>query len=78
MVSMPSRRSPVRGRDLDGDEVELSVGVARKLYFCPGCRERIEIGAEHVIVDRSSMSHHQHWHTDCARPIARELSLAEG
>jgi len=79
---MPTRRRPVRGRDLGGDRVELEVSVARKLYTCPGCRASIEIGAEHVFLRRSpadgSQSYHQHWHTACARPIARELDLARG
>jgi uncharacterized membrane protein len=81
MVDMPTRRRSVKGVDLDGRRVELSVGISRNLYRCPGCRESIEIGREHVIVDRdeeSGRSFHQHWHTDCARVIGRELAISRG
>ena len=79
MVDMPTRRTSISGTDLDGRPVKLSVGISRKLYRCPGCRESIEIGREHVIVEReeeSGRSFHQHWHTDCARVIAREVAIA--
>ncbi|MQA99110.1 MAG: hypothetical protein GEU78_02250 [Actinobacteria bacterium] len=79
-MTMPTRRRPIRGEDLGGDRVELEVSVARKLYTCPGCGGQIPIGAEHVFVRRTpvdgSSRYHQHWHTDCARPIAREMDLA--
>jgi hypothetical protein len=81
-MTMPTRRKSVRGRDLGGDLIELEVSVARSLYTCPSCRGRIEIGAEHVFLRRTpadgSPAYHQHWHTDCARAIARELDLAAG
>ena len=80
-MPLPSRRRPVRGNDLDGNEIELVLSIARKLYVCPGCRGSVEIGAEHVLVRRrepSGRRYHQHWHTDCARPLARELDLSSG
>ena len=80
-MPLPSRRRPVRGNDLDGNEIELVLSIARKLYVCPGCRGSIEIGAEHVLVRRHDVSgqrYHQHWHTECARPLARELDLSSG
>lgn len=79
-MTMPTRRRPVRGEDLGGDLIELEVSLARNLYVCPGCRREIAIGAEHVFLRRTpadgSRAYHQHWHTDCARPIAREIELA--
>lgn len=81
-MTMPTRRSPVRGRDLGGDLIELELAIARKLYTCPSCREPIEIGFEHVFLRRSpvdgSPPYHQHWHKDCARAVAREIDLAAG
>ena len=81
-MTMPTRRKPLRGKDLGGDGIELEVSVARKLYTCPGCRGAIEIGAEHVFLRRrpidGSPPYHQHWHNDCVRAIARELDLAGG
>lgn len=80
-MQLPTRRTPVRGTDLDGNEIELVVSVARKLYVCPACRGSVEIGAEHVLVRRRDVDgerYHQHWHTDCAREVARELHLARG
>lgn len=80
-MPLPSRRHPVRGTDLDGNEIELVLSIARKLYVCPSCRGSVEIGAEHVLVRRRDVSgerYHQHWHSGCAQALARELELSEG
>jgi hypothetical protein len=81
-MTMPTRRRPVRGKDLGGDGIELERSVARKLYTCPGCRGSIEIGAEHIFLRRTpadgSPAYHQHWHAACVHEIARELDLAAG
>lgn len=78
MARLPSRRSDVRGNDLDGNEIRLAHGIARKLYVCPSCRHRLEIGEEHVIVkrERDGDRFHQHWHRECARSLAREMEIA--
>ena len=78
-MSMPTRRHPVRGTDLDGNEIELVLSIARKLYVCPRCRGSLAIGSEHVLVRRRDMSgrrYHQHWHTACAETLARELEIS--
>jgi hypothetical protein len=73
---LPGRRETISGTDLDGKAIELSFGISRQLYRCPGCREAIAIGSEHIIVritEPDSTPYHQHWHRDCARQITREL-----
>jgi hypothetical protein len=77
-MPLPSRRHPVRGRDLDGNDVDLEWSISRKLYVCPACRGRIEIGEEHVFVRRHPPegSYHQHWHQRCARELSREIEIA--
>ncbi|MFN2488802.1 MAG: hypothetical protein ABR529_03500 [Actinomycetota bacterium] len=74
---LPSRRKGIRGTDLDGNDVELSFGISKKLYRCPGCREYLPVGSEHVIArfrEPSGAEYHQHWHSDCARrTLVREL-----
>lgn len=79
MPRLPTRRSDVTGIDLDGHEIRLVWSIARKLYVCPGCRHRLEIGEEHVLVKRDEAGDrfHQHWHNDCAVRIARELEVAK-
>lgn len=79
MSPLPDRRQDVVGRDLDGNEVRLVHAFSRKLYVCPSCRRNVEIGEEHVIVRRSRDGErfHQHWHTGCARLLARELEIAD-
>ena len=73
---LPSRRRSLRGRDLDGNEVELAFAVSRQLYRCPGCRGSIDVGREHIVVRRQDDSghYHQHWHRDCALgKVLREM-----
>jgi hypothetical protein len=45
-----TRRKSLKATDLDGEPVVLSQIVAKKLYRCPGCGERIEVGNDHVLV----------------------------
>jgi len=66
---LPDTRTSLRGLDAEGAEVWLIRGVSQKLYRCPGCGKAVEIGAEHVIVQRlgrAGGSEHQHWHRACA------------
>jgi hypothetical protein len=66
---LPDTRTSLRGLDAEGAEVWLIRGVSQKLYRCPGCGKAVEIGAEHVIVQRlgrAGGSEHQHWHRGCA------------
>jgi hypothetical protein len=78
MMRLPTKRHPISGRDLDGNPVTLKLIISKQLYACPGCRGRVEIGEEHVLVQRTGVdSYHQHWHTRCATAIAREIELAE-
>ncbi len=73
---LPTRRSSIRGRNLDGLDVVLSWSIAKKLYRCPGCKSSIEVGADHVLVrygDDDEEGHHQHWHGPCVQAIRREL-----
>ena len=66
-----TRRQSLRATDLDGEPVVLSLVVAKKLYRCPGCGERIEVGSDHVLVRHEALSRHQHWHQSCASDMAR-------
>ena len=73
---LPSRRRGLRGADLDGRRVELTVTVGKKLYRCPGCRAYIDVGTEHVLIRYMGEEEawHQHWHRACASVFAkREL-----
>lgn len=66
---LPDRRTSLRGIGMDGDEVWLIRSVSQKLYRCPGCGRAVEIGAEHVLVQkitRLGASRHAHWHRGCA------------
>ena len=78
--NLPTRRKQIRANDLDGNEVVLAVSVAKKLYVCPSCRGRIELGQEHVLVrypETGGRGHHQHWHRDCVQAdLLRELRQA--
>jgi hypothetical protein len=76
-MRLPTRRDPVVGHDLDGEPITLKLIVSKQLYVCPGCRSTVEIGSEHVLVQRRGADpHHQHWHTTCASAIAREMDIA--
>ncbi|MDQ3662458.1 MAG: hypothetical protein M3454_15680 [Actinomycetota bacterium] len=66
-----TRKQSLKATDLDGEPVELSLVVAKKLYRCPGCRERIEVGNDHVLVRYEALYRHQHWHQACAANMAR-------
>ena len=76
-LPMPDRRHSLRAVDLDGRTVVLAASVSKELYRCPGCRESIAVGADHVIVeypDEESAAYHQHWHRSCAQTgILRNL-----
>jgi len=79
MTGLPSRRWKTVGRTYEGERLELSLSVAKKLYRCPSCRGYIGIGQEHVFVrypDADAAWDHEHWHRDC---VAGRLlrSLAE-
>jgi hypothetical protein len=66
-----TRRQSLKATTLDGESIVLSLVVAKKLYRCPGCRERIEVGSDHVLVRYEALSRHQHWHQSCAAEMAR-------
>lgn len=73
---LPTRRTSLGGTDLDGNDVVLSFTISRKLYRCPGCRNSIAIGTEHVLVryaQPAGETYHQHWHFECASAVVREL-----
>ena len=76
-LSLPDRRHSLRALDLDGRTVVLATSVSKELYRCPGCRESIPVGTEHVIVeypDEESAAYHQHWHRGCSQTgIVRNL-----
>ncbi len=66
---LPDARTSLVGLEYGGIEVWLIRSVSQKLYRCPGCGGAVEIGAEHVIVQkiqRGGRSEHQHWHRGCA------------
>jgi hypothetical protein len=67
----PTRRQSLNGLDYDGNPVTLSLLSAKKLYRCPGCGGRIEIGAEHILVRYETLARHEHWHRSCALEMAR-------
>lgn len=76
LEGLPDTRSSLRGLNAVGEEVWLIRGVAQKLYRCPGCGGAIDIGADHVIVQRlgrAGGSEHQHWHRRCAERVVLEL-----
>ncbi len=76
-AGLPTRRFDIAATDLDGRSIRLSLGIAKQLYRCPGCRESLAIGAEHVIVaiaEPEGERYHQHWHSRCvAERLLREL-----
>ncbi len=66
---LPDSRTSLRGVGSEGDEVWLVRAISQKLYRCPGCARAVEIGMEHVIVQRLGRlggTEHQHWHRSCA------------
>ena len=66
---LPDSRTSLRGLTADGDEAWLIRSISQKLYRCPGCGKAVEIGMEHVIVQRIGRiggTEHQHWHRACA------------
>jgi hypothetical protein len=67
---LPDSRTSLRGLTAEGDEAWLIRSISQKLYRCPGCGGAVEIGAEHVIVQRlrrlGGERDHQHWHRSCA------------
>jgi hypothetical protein len=75
--ALPTRKTSLAGVDLDGNKVELSHSISKKLYRCPGCRKSIPIGSDHLLVRVTPASggpaYHQHWHRDCTKSIVREL-----
>lgn len=83
---LPDSRTSLRGLSLEGDEVWLIRSISQKLYTCPGCRGRVEVGAEHVVVQtigRAGGTRHAHWHRDCSDRVllglrsVREVSAGE-
>ena len=76
MAGLPTRRKSVSGTDLDGRQLEFLLIVAKQLYRCPGCKGSIEVGSDHVLVKVMASPegpYHQHWHSDCARGLLRQL-----
>jgi hypothetical protein len=57
----------------DGDWSVRVVRSADKAYACPGCRQRVEPGTEHVVVWRNddwfghdaAIEDRRHWHSSC-------------
>jgi hypothetical protein len=59
-----------------GPDGEWNVRVVRsadKAYTCPGCRQRVEPGVEHVVAWRNddwfgadaAIADRRHWHSSC-------------
>jgi hypothetical protein len=68
--AFPTRRYSITGSDLDGNAVEISFAISRKLYACPACRKPIPIGSEHVVVQKrgpGAGEFHQHGTERAAR-----------
>jgi hypothetical protein len=77
--NLPNRRQSIEGETYDGAAVRLAYTIARKLYRCPGCRESVEIGTAHTLVQylSSDPPFHQHWHRQCAvSSVVRELKTS--
>lgn len=73
---LPDSRTSLRGLTAEGDEAWLVRAVARKLYRCPRCGGAVEVGSDHVVVQRIGRgggSAHQHWHRACADDLVLEL-----
>ena len=69
---LPDSRQSLLGLTTEGDEAWLIRGISQKIYTCPGCHGRIEIGDEHVVVQyvlRSGGTDHHHWHRPCAHRL---------
>lgn len=69
LEGLPDSRTSLRGLTAEGDEAWLIRAISQKLYRCPGCGGPVEIGADHVIVQRVRRvggTEHQHWHRSCA------------
>lgn len=78
MQGLPNRRMSVQGETFEGDRLRLSLSVAKKLYRCPGCKQSLGIGTDHVFVaylDADPPYDHEHWHSECAASkLIRNLS----
>jgi hypothetical protein len=73
---LPDARTSLVGHTDEGDEAWLIRSVSQKLYLCPGCRDEIPIGAEHVVVQyvrRIGGTEHHHWHRTCAERLLGQL-----
>jgi hypothetical protein len=69
LEGLPDSRTSLRGLNDQGDEVWVIRSISQKLYRCPGCGRAVEIGMEHVVVQRvgrAGGTEHQHWHRRCA------------
>ena len=69
MQALPNRRTSIQGETYEGERIRLSLSVAKKLYRCPGCKQSLEIGTDHVFVkylDADPPYDHEHWHSGCA------------
>lgn len=69
---LPDRSRDLAGVDDRGDEIRLIRGVSQKLYRCGCCKDAIEPGDDHVIVQyrfRKGGSEHSHWHRRCALEV---------
>lgn len=64
-AGMPNRKQALRAKDAEDLTIFLSHVIARKLYTCPCCHEDIQIGSDHVVVDRiqATKAHSRH-HVD--------------
>lgn len=67
---IPDRRTAVRFVDAKGKAGYAALHLGRKLYTCPVCSGRVELGAENVVLrmldGSAKSSDHRHLHPDCA------------
>ena len=69
---LPDRRSSLTGHTDEGDEIWIIRSISQKLYTCQGCYDSIQVGDEHVVIQRIGRiggTEHAHWHRRCAEEI---------
>ena len=63
---MPTMPGPDNTRHEDESVQSVQPYQARKVYRCPGCSSRIEIGVGHlVVVPTFDPDLRRHWHKGC-------------
>lgn len=69
LEDLPDRKHAIKAFKKDSNsEMLIRTAVSSKLYFCPGCKNTVDIGSMHTLVvyiNRNAHETHGHWHFDC-------------